>query len=165
PGRHVPAPRRPRRRGPPPRRRSRHRERAVGHVPRIPSPPPSPATRARGRSSAAASTVSPLPPAGEGQGEGLPSSRHLESFIEMLRAERTAAGNTVGAYERRLTDLSAFLARRRTDLASADAEMLRAYLAALDRAGMAPRTAARRLSAIRQFYRFLVGEGLRPDDP
>src|SRR5262249_53875675 len=52
-----------------------------------------------------------------------------------------------------------------TDLASADAEMLRAYLAALDRAGMAPRTAARRLSAIRQFYRFLVGEGLRPDDP
>ncbi|HUL09151.1 MAG TPA: site-specific tyrosine recombinase XerD [Candidatus Acidoferrum sp.] len=92
-------------------------------------------------------------------------SRHLESFIEMLRAERNAARNTVEAYERDLTDLSAFLARRRTDLASADAEMLRAYLAALDRAGMAPRTAARRLSAIRQFYRFLVGEGLRPDDP
>jgi len=92
-------------------------------------------------------------------------SRHLESFIEMLRAERNAARNTVEAYERDLADLSAFLARRRTDLARADAEMLRAYLAALDRAGMAPRTAARRLSAIRQFYRFLVAEGLRPDDP
>ena len=92
-------------------------------------------------------------------------SRHLESFIEMLRAERNAARNTVEAYTRDLTDLAGFLARRRADLATADAAALRAYLAALDRAGMAPRTAARRLSAIRQFYRFLVGEGVRQDDP
>jgi integrase/recombinase XerD len=93
------------------------------------------------------------------------SSRHLESFIEMLRAERNAARNTVDAYQRDLTDLGGFLARRHSDLARADVAALRAYLAALDRAGMAPRTAARRLSSIRQFYRFLVGEGLRPDDP
>lgn len=93
------------------------------------------------------------------------SQRHLESFIEMLRAERNAAHNTVEAYTRDLTDLAGFLARRRAELATADAAALRAYLAALDRAGMAPRTAARRLSAIRQFYRFLVGEGVRPDDP
>jgi integrase/recombinase XerD len=92
-------------------------------------------------------------------------SRHLESFVEMLRAERNAARNTVEAYTRDLTDLAGFLARRRADLATADAAALRAYLAALDRAGMAPRTAARRLSAIRQFYRFLIGEGLRQDDP
>ena len=92
-------------------------------------------------------------------------SRHLESFIEMLRAERNAARNTVEAYTRDLDDLAAFLARRHADIATADAAALRAYLAALDRAGMAPRTAARRLSAIRQFYRFLVGEGLRQDDP
>jgi integrase/recombinase XerD len=92
-------------------------------------------------------------------------SRHLESFIEMLRAERNAARNTVEAYTRDLTDLAGFLARRSADLATADAAALRAYLATLDRAGMAPRTAARRLSAIRQFYRFLVGEGLRQDDP
>jgi integrase/recombinase XerD len=92
-------------------------------------------------------------------------SRHLESFIEMLRAERNAARNTVEAYTRDLADLAGFLARRRAELATADAAALRAYLAALDRAGMAPRTAARRLSAIRQFYRFLVGEGLRQDDP
>jgi integrase/recombinase XerD len=92
-------------------------------------------------------------------------SRHLESFIEMLRAERNAARNTIEAYTRDLDDLAGFLARRRADLATADAAALRAYLAALDRAGMAPRTAARRLSAIRQFYRFLVGEGLRQDDP
>lgn len=93
------------------------------------------------------------------------SSRHLESFIEMMRAERNAARNTVEAYTRDLTDLAGFLARRRAELATADATALRAYLGALDRAGMAPRTAARRLSAIRQFYRFLVGEGLRQDDP
>jgi integrase/recombinase XerD len=92
-------------------------------------------------------------------------SRHVESFIEMLRAERNAARNTVEAYMRDLMDLAGFLARRRAELATADAAALRAYLAALDRAGMAPRTAARRLSAIRQFYRFLVGEGLRQDDP
>ena len=94
-----------------------------------------------------------------------PPPRHLESFIEMLRAERNAAQNTVDAYTRDLTDLAVFLARRRADLETADTDALRAYLAALHRAGMAPRTAARRLSAIRQFYRFLVGEGLRQDDP
>jgi integrase/recombinase XerD len=92
-------------------------------------------------------------------------SRHLESFIEMLRAERNAAQNTIEAYRRDLADLTAFLARRGTELAAADAAAIRAYLAKLHRAGMAPRTAARRLSAIRQFYRFLVGEGLRADDP
>ena len=93
------------------------------------------------------------------------SARHLEGFMEMLRAERNAAANTVEAYRRDLTEFAAFLMRRGADLSSADAEAVRAYLAKLDRAGMAPRTAARRLSAIRQFYRFLVGEGLRADDP
>ena len=96
--------------------------------------------------------------------DGAPS-RHLEGFIEMLRAERNAARNTVDAYTRDLTDLAGFLARRGVELVTADAASLRAYLAALDRAGTAPRTAARRLSAIRQFYRFLLGEGLRQDDP
>jgi len=93
------------------------------------------------------------------------ASRRLDSFIEMLRAERNAAQNTVEAYRRDLADFAAFLARRGTALPDADAAAIRAYLAKLDRAGMAPRTAARRLSAIRQFYRFLVGEGLRRDDP
>jgi integrase/recombinase XerD len=93
------------------------------------------------------------------------SARHLESFIEMLRAERQAAANTVDAYRRDLADLAGFLARRGGELVTADSPSLRAYLAALDRAGMAPRTAARRLSAMRRFYRFLAGEGLRADDP
>jgi len=93
------------------------------------------------------------------------SSRHLESFIEMLRAERNAAANTVEAYRRDLADLAGFLAPRGAEPATADAAAIRAYLARLDRAGMAPRTAARRLSAIRQFYKFLLAEGLRADDP
>jgi len=92
-------------------------------------------------------------------------SRHLEGFVEMLQAERNAARNTVEAYRRDLDDFSSFLARRGAALESADAAAIRAYLARLDRAGMAPRTAARRLSAIRQFYRFLIGEGIRGDDP
>jgi integrase/recombinase XerD len=93
------------------------------------------------------------------------ASRDLESFIEMLHAERNAAQNTIEAYRRDLADFAAFLVRRDAALLSADADSIRAYLAKLHRAGMAPRTAARRLSAIRQFYRFLVGEGIRPDDP
>ncbi|HTO81411.1 MAG TPA: site-specific tyrosine recombinase XerD [Methylomirabilota bacterium] len=92
-------------------------------------------------------------------------SRHVESFIEMLRAERNAAGNTVDAYRRDLADFAAFLTRRGGALETADAPAIRAYLARLDRAGMAPRTAARRLSAIRQFFRFLIGDGIRQDDP
>ncbi|MCY4192246.1 MAG: site-specific integrase, partial [Rhodospirillaceae bacterium] len=55
--------------------------------------------------------------------------------------------------------------RRRLAVDHARSADLRAYLAALDTAGMAPRTAARRLSAMRQFYRFLHAEGLREDDP
>src|SRR5579885_1379231 len=91
--------------------------------------------------------------------------RHLEAFLEMLLAERGAAANTVEAYRRDLEDFAGFLARRGRALVAADGAALRDYLAALARAGMAPRTAARRLSALRQFHRFLREEGLRPDDP
>ena len=91
--------------------------------------------------------------------------RHLDSFLEMLIAERNAAGNTIDAYRRDLSDFSGFLARRDRALVTADADGIRGYLAQLDKAGMAARTVARRLSAIRQFYRFLIGEGLRQDDP
>ena len=83
----------------------------------------------------------------------------------MLIAERGAAVNTVEAYRRDLADFAGFLAKRGRALEAADGPALRAYLAAVARAGMAPRTAARRLSALRQFHRFLYGEGVRPDDP
>ena len=89
----------------------------------------------------------------------------VDLFEEMLRAERGAADNTVTAYRHDLAHLATFLAGTAGRLDGAVAADLRAYLAALDRAGMAPRTAARRLSALRQFYRFLHAEGRRQDDP
>ncbi len=83
----------------------------------------------------------------------------------MLAVERGASVNTLHAYRRDLTQLSGFLVKRGKRLDDADADDLRAYLGALAHAGMAPRTSARRLSALRQFYRFLLAEGVRQDDP
>ena len=91
--------------------------------------------------------------------------RHAEAFLEMLAAERGAARNTLAAYAADLADAAAFLAKRGIPLARADAADLRAYLAQLAEAGLSPRTAARRLSALRQFHLFLYRERIRPDDP
>jgi len=93
------------------------------------------------------------------------SAHYVEAFLEMMAAERNAALNTRQAYRRDLDDIARFLHRRGVSLAAADGAALRAYLASQARAGMAPRTAARRLSALRQFYRFLAAEGWRADDP
>lgn len=89
----------------------------------------------------------------------------IESFLEMMAAERGAAANTLDAYRRDLEDLAGFLAARGAQLETADTAALRAYLARLARAGMAPRTTARRLSSLRQFYRFQYADGRRADDP
>jgi integrase/recombinase XerD len=92
-------------------------------------------------------------------------SSQVESFLEMMVAERGAAANTVDSYRRDLDDFSGFMAARRRAPEEADPAALRAYLATLAKAGMAPRTSARRLSALRQFFRFLYAEGHRGDDP
>jgi integrase/recombinase XerD len=91
--------------------------------------------------------------------------RHIEAFLEMLAAERGAARNTLAAYESDFSQFSTFVAARGASVAGADAELLRAYLAHLSAAGLAARSAARKLSALRQFFRFLVRENVRPDDP
>ena len=83
----------------------------------------------------------------------------------MLLAERNAAHNTREAYARDLTEFAGFAARKGAALPSADAAVIRSYLASLAAAGMAPRTQARRLSALRQFYKYLAAEGRRADDP
>ncbi len=90
---------------------------------------------------------------------------HVERFLEMLIAERGVAANTVAAYRRDLAGFSEFLGGRGRALADADEPAVRDYLASLSRAEFAPRTIARKLSAIRQFYRFLFAEGVRADDP
>lgn len=89
----------------------------------------------------------------------------LETFLEMLVAERGASMNTLEAYRRDLCDLDAFLKGRGVGLSEAGGEDLRAYLSKLAEAGMAPRTTARRLSSLRQYYHFLFTEGHRGDDP
>ncbi|MGF1639585.1 MAG: site-specific tyrosine recombinase XerD [Rhodospirillales bacterium] len=93
------------------------------------------------------------------------SSRHIEAFLEMLLAERGAARNTVESYRRDLQDLSAHLHRFGAVPETADTSMVRGYLSSQAEAGMSPRTSARRLSAFRQFFRFLVAEDIRSDDP
>jgi len=96
--------------------------------------------------------------------ETSPATRHWEVFHEMLTAERNASANTIDAYRRDLMDASDAL-RGQGDLADASVDMLRAYLEALSRQKFKPATAARRLSALRQYFKFLVTEGLRADDP
>jgi integrase/recombinase XerD len=88
-----------------------------------------------------------------------------EAFLEMMAVERAAAKNTLTAYARDLADAQGFLAARGRDLADASAEDLEAYFAALGARGLSPATAARRRAAVRQFYRFVLGEGWRADDP
>jgi integrase/recombinase XerD len=93
------------------------------------------------------------------------TSRHVEAFLEMLAAERGAARNTLAAYAADLADFDAFAAARGIAVHAADADALRAWVEGLAAAGFAARTQARRLSAVRQFHRFLAAEGIRPDDP
>jgi integrase/recombinase XerD len=89
----------------------------------------------------------------------------IELFLDMLAAERGAGENTLAAYGRDLADLSNFLRAARSRISTARTEDLRAYLAALDKRGFAASSVARRLSAIRQLFRFLYAEGKRRDDP
>jgi integrase/recombinase XerD len=94
-------------------------------------------------------------------GEG----RLLEAFLEMMSAERGAAANTLASYRRDLADYARFLDERGSNFSRVSTVLLRAYLVDLDNRGFAATTAARRLSSIRQFHRFLFDEGVRSDDP
>jgi len=96
---------------------------------------------------------------------GRRGSRHLDGFLEMLSAERGAATNTLLAYRRDLEDYGAFLARRGVAAERAGSTDIRDYLAELTAAGASRATASRRLSAIRQFHRYLLGEAISRDNP
>lgn len=93
------------------------------------------------------------------------SSGWVEAFLEMMAAERAAARNTLTAYGKDLADASGFLAGMGRDFGSATAEDIEAYFAELGARGLSPATAARRRASVRQFYRFVLGEAWRSDDP
>jgi integrase/recombinase XerD len=89
----------------------------------------------------------------------------IDLFLDMLAAEQGAGDNTLQAYRRDLSDLSEFLARQRQSLAVAQTQGLRDYLADLDTRGFKSSSVARRLSASRHLFRFLLNERIRSDDP
>lgn len=94
------------------------------------------------------------------------SALHLvEAFLEMMSAERGAARNTIDAYQRDLSDYAQFLAARGSSPLSATRADVVDYLAGLETQGLAASSAARRLSALRQFHKFLCADQIRPDDP
>src|SRR6201987_5353739 len=86
-------------------------------------------------------------------------------FLDMLAAEQGAGENTIQAYRRDLTDFSEFCARAGQSFAGVATETLRDYLADLDTRGFKSSSVARRLSAIRHLFRFLLNERIRGDDP
>jgi integrase/recombinase XerD len=89
----------------------------------------------------------------------------VDAFLEMMSAERGAAKNTIEAYRRDLGDYAGFLTTRKSAPTTASRENVVAYLAFLDAQGLAASSSARRLSALRQFHRFLCADGIRADDP
>ena len=94
-----------------------------------------------------------------------PGQRLVERFLEMLAAERGAAANTLAAYARDLSAYGDFLRSCGKSLKDSSPDDIRAYLETVAADGMARSTAARKLSAIRQFHRFLHGDGLAKDNP
>jgi integrase/recombinase XerD len=91
--------------------------------------------------------------------------RLVELFLDMLAAERGAGANTLDAYRNDLADLSAYLRAQGCRIAVASTDDLRGFLASLAERGFKVSSLARRLSAVRQLYRFLYTEGSRGDDP
>lgn len=91
--------------------------------------------------------------------------RGVDAFLEMMAAERGASANTLEAYRRDLADYRGALGTAGKSMLNVETDDIRTYLCDLQARGFATTTSARRLSAIRQFHRFLAAEGYRKDDP
>jgi integrase/recombinase XerD len=89
----------------------------------------------------------------------------IDLFLDMLAAEQGAGDNTLDAYRRDLSDFSEYLAANGQSFVGAPTQSLRDYLAELDSRGFKSSSAARRLSAMRHLFRFLLNERIRTDDP
>ncbi|MCW6507024.1 site-specific tyrosine recombinase [Lichenifustis flavocetrariae] len=93
------------------------------------------------------------------------SSRLIDLFLDMITVERGAAANTLQAYRRDLEDYGAFLEGCGSSFLDVDGKRIRAYLTDLAERGLKPASAARRLSAVRQFHKALFADGHRADNP
>ena len=89
----------------------------------------------------------------------------LESFLDMMSAERGASANTIAAYRRDILDFAQHCASCGTDLAGATPVRLRGHLQRLSAASVSASSQSRKLSALRRFYTFLYSDGVRPDNP
>jgi integrase/recombinase XerD len=96
---------------------------------------------------------------------GQTSAALIGRFVDMLSAERGAASNTLDAYSRDLRNFTAYVQAQGRDLKDAQTDDITGFIAAMVEEGLAASSRARRLSALKQFYRFLMAEGLRADDP
>jgi integrase/recombinase XerD len=92
-------------------------------------------------------------------------ARQASLFLDMLAAERGASKNTLEAYRRDLDDYLSFLAETGAQPDNASAATIRGFMASLEERGLKASSAARRLSAVRQFHKFLYVEGYAPADP
>ncbi|QQR39405.1 site-specific tyrosine recombinase XerD [Devosia rhizoryzae] len=92
-------------------------------------------------------------------------SHLISAFLEMMSAERGAAANTIEAYRRDLSDYSGFVTGKGQTLLDCPRDTVTAYLDRLKAEGLSASSSARRLSAIRQFHKFLCADGMRGDDP
>src|SRR5258706_13405578 len=95
----------------------------------------------------------------------IPDAKLINLFLDMLAAEQGAGDNTLDAYRRDLTDFSEFIAPSERGFAGVETQALRDYLADLDGRGFKSSSVARRLSAMRHFFRFLLNQRVRREDP
>lgn len=93
------------------------------------------------------------------------NSQQIEKFLEMMVAERNASINTVEAYRRDLKHFSDYLKNNKESLPAVNRELLERYISSLGARGFASRSIARKISSLRQLFRFMYHEGERTDDP
>lgn len=94
-------------------------------------------------------------------------NNYIESFLEMMAAERGASSNTISSYKRDLLDFSAYITKKDKDLSvtAIDLNLLKSYISSLSEAGLSAATVARRISGIKQFFQFLYSDGIIKDNP
>lgn len=96
---------------------------------------------------------------------GIPFQKYIDAFLDVMVAERGASVRTIAAYGKDLTDLNGFLSARGIDLRKATRTDLEEYMHSIVKAGLSAKTQGRRLSALREFYRYLYSEDLIKKNP